>query len=93
MNQSNRAENYDKLPFLIVERILCCRAEGTRQRKANRVGLRHELAMVFRLQELADSADGHKERVEIAAASENLLALKTLILGWPSPLNPSDPQQ
>ncbi len=44
-----------------------------------------ELAMVFRLQEPADSADGHKERVEIAAASENLLALKTLILSWPSP--------
>lgn len=43
-----------------------------------------ELAMVFRLQEPADSADGHKERVEIAAASENLLALKTLILSWPS---------
>lgn len=39
-----------------------------------------ELAMFNRVQELAGSADGDKERIEIASASENLLTLKTLIL-------------
>ena len=49
-----------------------------------------ELAM-FRLQELAGSADHHEERTEIGVACENLLTLKTLLLGWPSPV-PSKPQ-
>lgn len=50
-----------------------------------------ELAMFLRAQELAKSADGHEELNEITIASENLLALKTIILGWPSPL-PCPPQ-
>ena len=44
-----------------------------------------ELAMFLRAQELAKSADGHEELSEIALASQNLLALQTVILGWPSP--------
>lgn len=43
-----------------------------------------ELAMYLRLQELAGSAEGQEERNEIGVASENLLTLKTLLLGWPS---------
>jgi hypothetical protein len=39
-----------------------------------------ELAMFNRAQELAGRADGDKERIEIATASENLLTLKTVIL-------------
>jgi len=50
-----------------------------------------ELAMYLRLQELAGSADGQEERNEIGVASENLLTLKTLLLGWPSPI-PCEPQ-
>ncbi len=50
-----------------------------------------ELAMFLRVQELAGSADGHEERKEIGTACENLLTLKTLILGWSSPL-PWKPQ-
>ncbi len=42
-----------------------------------------ELAMFLRAQQLAQCADGHKELIEIAIASENLLALKTVILSWP----------
>jgi len=45
-----------------------------------------ELAMFLRAQELSQSEDGQKELNEIAIASENLLVLKTVILGWPSPL-------
>jgi hypothetical protein len=45
-----------------------------------------EWAMFLRLQELARSADGHEERNEIRVASENLLTLETLTLGWPPPL-------
>ncbi|HXN18489.1 MAG TPA: hypothetical protein VN875_09185 [Candidatus Binatus sp.] len=40
-----------------------------------------ELAIFLRVQELAGFADGHEERREIGAACENLLALKSLILG------------
>jgi hypothetical protein len=50
-----------------------------------------EWAMFLRLQELAGSADGHEERNEIEVASETLLTLKTLILGWSSPV-PCKPQ-
>jgi putative NADPH-quinone reductase len=42
-----------------------------------------ELAMFLRAQELAQCADGHKELIEIAIASENLLAFETVILNWP----------
>ncbi len=50
-----------------------------------------ELAMYLRLQELAGSAEGQEERNEIGVASENLLTLKTLLLGWPSSI-PCEPQ-
>jgi hypothetical protein len=50
-----------------------------------------EWAIFLRLRELAGSADGHEERKEIEVASENLLSLKTLMLGWPSP-TPCKPQ-
>jgi hypothetical protein len=50
-----------------------------------------ELAMFLRMQELVGSADGHEERKEIEAACENLLTLKSLILGWSSPV-PCKPQ-
>jgi hypothetical protein len=46
-----------------------------------------ELAIFNRVQELADSADGDKERIEIETACLNLLALKTLILNFPSPFS------
>jgi len=39
-----------------------------------------ELAMFLRAQELTQSADGHQGLIEIAIASENLLALKTVVL-------------
>jgi hypothetical protein len=50
-----------------------------------------ELAMYLRLQELASSADGHEERKEIEVANGNLLTVKTLILGWSSPV-PCEPR-
>jgi hypothetical protein len=49
-----------------------------------------ELAMFLRQQELANSDDHHEERSETALACENLLTLKTHMLGWPSVL-PSEP--
>jgi hypothetical protein len=45
-----------------------------------------ELAMFLRAQELTQSADGHQGLIEIAIASENLLALKTMVLNWSSPI-------
>jgi hypothetical protein len=45
-----------------------------------------EEAIFLRQQELADSEDHHEERSEIGLACENLLTIKTHILGWPSPL-------
>lgn len=49
-----------------------------------------ERAMFLRVQELADSVNGHQERKEIEVASGNLLTLKSLILGWSSPV-PCEP--
>jgi hypothetical protein len=49
-----------------------------------------ERAMFLRVQELAGSVDGHQERKEIEVASGNLLTLKSLILGWSSPV-PCEP--
>ena len=50
-----------------------------------------ELALFNRAQELAQCEDGHKELIEIAIASENLLAFKTVILNWPPRLAMSHP--
>jgi hypothetical protein len=49
-----------------------------------------ERAMFLRVQELAGSVDGHEGRKEIEVASGNLLTLKSLILGWSSPV-PCEP--
>jgi hypothetical protein len=48
--------------------------------------------MLFRLQELSTSSDGHDERQAIAEAANTLLTIKREILGFPG-LTFSDPKE